>query len=93
MSCSAVALGSGRVTTAHGELPVPVPAVLELSSGWRVLSGGEGELATPTGLALLTALGLRVLRRRADARGRGAHDRAPALGFGHDLTFAVALHL
>ena len=35
---------------------MPVPAVLELSSGWRVLSGGEGELATPTGLALLTAL-------------------------------------
>jgi pyridinium-3,5-bisthiocarboxylic acid mononucleotide nickel chelatase len=56
MSCSAVALGSGRVRVAHGELPVPVPAVLELSAGWRVLSGGEGELATPTGLALLTAL-------------------------------------
>jgi pyridinium-3,5-bisthiocarboxylic acid mononucleotide nickel chelatase len=56
MSCSAVALGSGRVRSAHGELPVPVPAVLELSSGWRVLSGGEGELATPTGMALLTAL-------------------------------------
>ena len=56
LSCSAVALGSGRVTVAHGELPVPVPAVLELSRGWRVLSGGEGELATPTGLALLTAL-------------------------------------
>lgn len=56
LSCSAVALGSGRVTTAHGELPVPVPAVLEMSSGWRVLSGGEGELATPTGMALLTAL-------------------------------------
>ena len=56
MSCSAVALGSGRVTVADGELPVPVPAVLELSSGCRVLSGGEGELATPTGMALLTAL-------------------------------------
>ncbi len=56
MSCSAVALGSGRVTAAHGELPLPGPAVLELSSGWRVLSGGEGELATPTGMALLTAL-------------------------------------
>jgi uncharacterized protein (TIGR00299 family) protein len=56
MSCSAVALGSGRVRVAHGELPVPVPAVLELSSGWRVFSGGEGELATPTGMALLTAL-------------------------------------
>jgi uncharacterized protein (TIGR00299 family) protein len=56
MSCSAVALGSGRVTASHGDLPVPVPAVLEMSAGWRVLSGGEGELATPTGMALLTAL-------------------------------------
>ena len=35
---------------------VPVPAVLEMAAGWRVLSGGEGELATPTGMALLTAL-------------------------------------
>jgi len=56
MSCSAVALGSGRVATSHGVLPVPVPAVLEMSVGWRVLSGGEGELATPTGMALVTAL-------------------------------------
>ena len=56
MSCSAVALGSGRVTASHGDLPVPVPAVLEMSAGWRVLSGGQGELATPTGMALLTAL-------------------------------------
>ncbi len=56
MSCSAVALGSGRVATSHGDLPVPVPAVLEMSAGWRVLSGGEGELATPTGMALLTTL-------------------------------------
>jgi pyridinium-3,5-bisthiocarboxylic acid mononucleotide nickel chelatase len=56
MACSAVALGSGRVTASHGDLPVPVPAVLEMSAGWRVLSGGEGELATPTGMALLTAL-------------------------------------
>src|SRR5579863_460754 len=56
MSCSAVALGSGRVTASHGDLAVPVPAVLEMSAGWRVLSGGQGELATPTGMALLTAL-------------------------------------
>jgi pyridinium-3,5-bisthiocarboxylic acid mononucleotide nickel chelatase len=56
LSCSAVALGAGRVATSHGDLPVPVPAVLEMSAGWRVLSGGQGELATPTGMALLTAL-------------------------------------
>jgi pyridinium-3,5-bisthiocarboxylic acid mononucleotide nickel chelatase len=56
MSCSAVALGSGRVASPHGDLPVPVPAVLEMSAGWRVMSGGDGELATPTGMALLTAL-------------------------------------
>jgi pyridinium-3,5-bisthiocarboxylic acid mononucleotide nickel chelatase len=56
MSCSAVALGSGRIAGSHGDLPVPVPAVLDMSAGWRVLSGGEGELATPTGMALLTAL-------------------------------------
>jgi pyridinium-3,5-bisthiocarboxylic acid mononucleotide nickel chelatase len=56
VSCSAIALGSGRVSASHGDLPVPVPAVLEMSAGWRVLSGGEGELATPTGMALLTAL-------------------------------------
>jgi uncharacterized protein (TIGR00299 family) protein len=56
VSAGEVALGSGRVRTAHGELPVPVPAVLELSRGWRVGSGGSGELATPTGMALIRAL-------------------------------------
>jgi uncharacterized protein (TIGR00299 family) protein len=56
VTASPVALGSGRVRSAHGELPVPVPAVLELARGWQVLAGGEGELATPTGMALLRAL-------------------------------------
>jgi len=56
VSAGAVALGSSRVRSAHGELPVPAPAVVELARGWRVRSGGAGELATPTGMAVLRAL-------------------------------------
>jgi pyridinium-3,5-bisthiocarboxylic acid mononucleotide nickel chelatase len=81
VSCSAIALGSGRVAAAHGHLPVPVPAVLEMSAGWRVLSGGEGELATPTGMALLTALAqescdLPAMSVRAFGVGAGTADVA-----------------
>src|SRR5205085_2833111 len=50
-----VPLGSGKVETAHGVLPIPAPATLELLSGARVESGGEGELTTPTGAAILRA--------------------------------------
>ena len=56
ISASAVAVGSGRVDIAHGDLPVPVPAVVQLARGWRILAGGPGQLATPTGMALITAL-------------------------------------
>ena len=56
VTASAIALGSGRVRSEHGDLPVPGPAVLELVAGWEVRAGGEGELATPTGVALLRAL-------------------------------------
>ncbi len=57
ISASTIALGAGRVSTAHGDLPVPVPAVLRLAQGWRVQAGGTGELTTPTGMALIAALG------------------------------------
>ena len=73
-----VALGSGRVRTEHGDLPVPVPAVLELSTGWPVSAGGEGELATPTGMALLRGLARRsgpMPAMTVDRAGYGAGGR------------------
>jgi uncharacterized protein (TIGR00299 family) protein len=50
-------LGSGFVKTAHGLLPVPPPAVLQLLLGLPVRPGGPlGEAVTPTGAALLAGL-------------------------------------
>ncbi|WP_432844166.1 nickel pincer cofactor biosynthesis protein LarC [Dactylosporangium sp. CA-092794] len=54
-----VAVGSGTALTAHGRLPVPVPAVLELLSaaGAPITSHpSPTELCTPTGAALLVNL-------------------------------------
>jgi uncharacterized protein (TIGR00299 family) protein len=52
---SPVAVGSGRVRGAHGHMPVPPPAVVELLRGVPSSAGpGEQELCTPTGAALLT---------------------------------------
>jgi len=57
VSAGEVSVGSGTVRMAHGRIAVPGPAVVELSRGWRVRAGGEGELTTPTGMALVTTLG------------------------------------
>ncbi|MCO5998190.1 nickel pincer cofactor biosynthesis protein LarC [Actinoallomurus rhizosphaericola] len=56
---SPVAAGSGVVRAAHGPLPVPVPAVLELltEAGVPLRSHPAAmELCTPTGAALLATL-------------------------------------
>jgi pyridinium-3,5-bisthiocarboxylic acid mononucleotide nickel chelatase len=49
-------LGTGMARIAHGMVPVPVPATLELLKGLPVRFEGQGELTTPTGAALLKAL-------------------------------------
>ncbi len=56
---SPLPLTHGHVKTAHGLLPVPAPATLEIlrrvSAPWQP-SPAEGELVTPTGAAILATL-------------------------------------
>ena len=55
--CAPPELGQGFVSTAHGRLPVPPPAVVEILKGVAVRPGGpQGEAVTPTGAALLAVL-------------------------------------
>ncbi len=80
---SPVALGSGEVDAAHGILPLPAPAVVELLDGVPTCAGAAGrELTTPTGAALLVVLADRYHHAAegiSRAQGWGAGSRiAPA---------------
>ena len=56
-SVGVLPLGSGRVQTAHGALPVPAPAVVKLMEGFAFADDGlPGERVTPTGAAILRHL-------------------------------------
>lgn len=55
---SPLPMADGFVACAHGIIPVPAPAVLELLEGIPVRPfAGRGETVTPTAMALLRALG------------------------------------
>jgi pyridinium-3,5-bisthiocarboxylic acid mononucleotide nickel chelatase len=79
-----IALGGGRVSTAHGPVPVPGPAVTELLRAYRAPGFGgpiETELATPTGVALTLVLAdgfgpMPALRPVATGIGAGTRDPA-----------------
>jgi len=77
---SPVALGTGTVTSAHGLLPVPAPAVVELLTGAPVHSGPKPvELTTPTGAAIIAVLAesfgsLPAMEITTSGYGAGARD-------------------
>jgi hypothetical protein len=74
--CSPLNVGGGTVKCAHGEFPVPAPATLALLKGSPVYSSGiNAELVTPTGAALIRALGCRFSefpRMNVESIGYGA---------------------
>lgn len=86
--CSALPTGGGTVKAAHGLLPVPVPAVLQLLALRQVPlyeNGIQKELVTPTGAAIVTALAqgfgaAPTLKLQKIGLGAGSHDlRIPNL--------------
>jgi pyridinium-3,5-bisthiocarboxylic acid mononucleotide nickel chelatase len=74
-----IRLGGGTVVAAHGAMPVPAPGAAALLDGLPVLFGGpDVELATPTGVAILSALASREsipAEIRPSAVGYGAGTR------------------
>jgi uncharacterized protein (TIGR00299 family) protein len=56
-ACSALNVGGGTAKMAHGVLPVPAPATAKLLQGKPTYSnGGQKELVTPTGAAIVATL-------------------------------------
>ena len=55
--CSPIHTGSGMVKMAHGQFPIPPPAVTELLKGVPLYATEiKGELLTPTGAAIITTV-------------------------------------
>ena len=81
--CSPLPLAGGEVQCAHGLLPLPAPAVLELVVGVPVKGvPGEAELVTPTGAALAVTLAtsfgpLPAMRIERTGIGLGDRDLSP----------------
>lgn len=77
--CSPINVGGGFVKCAHGTLPVPAPATMELIKGLPVYSSGaQVELLTPTGAAILKSLCQNFLpmpRMIVEKTGYGAGER------------------
>lgn len=65
-SCDPLPSGSGFVSTSHGDLPLPVPVVARLLTGYPLFDDGrKGERVTPTGAAILKVINPEFNERRA----------------------------
>ena len=81
---SPLAVGSGTVKTAHGILPVPAPATLQIlaNAGAPIINAPPsenppGELLTPTGAVLITSLatGFKLPNLKVEKVGYGAGNK------------------
>ena len=78
--CSPLNVGGGTVKCAHGTLPVPAPATLELLKNAPVYSSEvRAELVTPTGAAIVKTLARRFaafpeMKIEKSAYGAGSRD-------------------
>lgn len=75
---SPIHVGSSFVECAHGKLPLPAPATAKLLEGYQSFSSGiRAELATPTGVCILTTLGSQAPQplMRVDSVGYGLGSR------------------
>ncbi len=79
VECSPLPLGRGQIVSAHGVLPLPAPATLELLRGIPVVGVDIAkEMVTPTGAALVASLATRfggLPAMTVDAIGYGAGGR------------------
>jgi hypothetical protein len=79
--CAPIPTPRGWVDTAHGKLPLPAPATMELLKGASVVSVDDtGEWVTPTGAAISAALVKHygpMPTMTVDAIGYGAGDADP----------------
>jgi uncharacterized protein (TIGR00299 family) protein len=77
--CSPLHVGSGFVKMAHGQFPIPPPAVTELLKGVPFYATEiKGELLTPTGAAIITTVCSEygpIPEMKTEATGYGAGTR------------------
>lgn len=84
VTCSPLPLGHGSIGTAHGRLPLPAPATIELLRGVPIAPAGiEWETVTPTGAAIVRGIVddfCTLPAMRVEAIGHGAgNDRSEGL--------------